>query len=188
MTGGSATGVGDGFRKVGERGIHTGRVVRLVESVFTTPDGATLTRDVVHHPGAVAVVALENDRVVLLRQFRAPLEGELLEIPAGTRDAAGEDPVATARRELIEEAGLACESLEVIGSFFNSPGFCDELSHVLLATGLSEVPRRPDGAEEEWMAVERVGLDEAVGMIDTGEIRDAKTIIGLLLTMRRLGR
>ena len=176
-----------GFRKVSEREIHAGRVVRLTESVFTTPDGGQMTRDVVHHRGAVAVVAVDGDEVVLLRQYRTPVESELLEIPAGTRDVGGEDPAGTARRELAEEAGLACESLEELGTFFNSPGFCDELSHVFLATGLSPVPRRPDGAEEEWMTVERVGLQEAEAMIDRGEIRDAKTIIGVLLALRRLG-
>ena len=174
------------FRKVAEREIHAGRVVRLTESVFATPDGGRMTRDIVHHRGAVAVVAIDGDDVVLLRQYRTPVEGALLEIPAGTRDVAGEDPAGTARRELAEEAGLACESLEELGTFFNSPGFCDELSHVFLATGLSPVARRPDGAEEEWMTIEHVGLGEAIEMIDRGEIRDAKTIIGLLLAQRRL--
>ena len=177
-----------GFRKVGEREIHAGRVVRLTESLFATPDGGHMTRDIVHHRGAVAVVAVDGDQVVLLRQYRSPVEAELLEIPAGTRDVAGEDPAGTARRELAEEAGLACESLDELGVFYNSPGFCDELSHLFLATGLSEVPREPDGAEEEWMTVERVALDEVEAMIDRSEIRDAKTIIGLLLALRHLGR
>ena len=177
-----------GFRKVGEREIHAGRVVRLTESVFATPDGGRITRDVVHHPGAVVVVAVDGDEVVLVRQFRSPVEGELLEIPAGTRDVGGEDPADTARRELAEEAGLACESLEELGTFFNSPGFCDELSHLYLARGLSRVARRPDGAEEEWMTAERISLHEAEAMIDRGEIRDAKTIIGVLLALRRLAR
>ena len=178
---------GGGFRKVSEREIHAGRVVRLTESVFATPDGGTMTRDVVHHRGAVAVVAVDGDEVVLLRQYRTPVEGELLEIVAGTRDVSGEDPAGTARRELAEEAGLSCESLEELGSFYNSPGFCDELSHVYLATGLSPVPREPDGAEEEWMTVERARLGDIGAMIDRGEIRDAKTIVGLLLALRRLG-
>ena len=179
---------GGGFRKVGEREIHAGRVVRLTESLFATPDGGHMTRDIVHHPGAVVVVAVDGDQVVLLRQYRTPVEEELLEIPAGTRDMAGEDPADTARRELVEEAGLACESLERLGVFYNSPGFCNELSHLFLATGLSEVPREPHGAEEEWMTVERVALDEVEAMIDRAEIRDAKTIIGLLLALRHLGR
>ena len=183
----SGTASAGGFRKVAEREIHAGRVVRLTESVFATPDGGRMTRDVVHHRGAVAVVAVDGDEVVLLRQYRTPVEDIVLEIPAGTRDVGGEDPATTARRELAEEAGLACESLEELGTFFNSPGFCDELSHVFLATGLSEVPREPDGAEEEWMTIERVSLGDAIEMIDRGQIRDAKTIIGLLLAQRRLG-
>ncbi len=186
---GAAAAGGDGFQKLEEREIHAGRVVRLTESVFATPGGGRMTRDVVHHRGAVAVVAVDgDDLVLLLRQYRTPVEGELLEIPAGTRDVDGEDPAGTARRELAEEAGLACDSLEELGMFFNSPGFCDELSHLFLATGLSPVPRQPDGAEEEWMTIQRVSLDEAAAMIDRGEIRDAKTIIGVLLARRRLGR
>lgn len=181
-------GSGSGFRKVRERDIHNGRVVRLTESVFSTPGGGHITRDVVHHRGAVAVVALEGDEVVLLRQYRTPVEAEVLEIPAGTRDIDDEDPAGTARRELVEEAGLACDSMEKLGTFLNSPGYCDELSHVYLATGLRPVPREPDGEEEEWMTVERVRLADALAMIDGGEIRDAKTIIGLLLTLRRLER
>ena len=188
-SGGFVSGQGSepsgGFRKLSEREIHAGRVVRLTESVFATPDGGRMLRDVVHHRGAVAVVAVDGDEVVMVRQYRAPVGGELLEIPAGTRDAEGEDPASTAHRELAEEAGLACESLEELGSFFNSAGFSDELTSLYLATGLSEVPRRPDGAEEEWMTVERVKLGDVEAMIDRGEIRDAKTIIGVLLAMRR---
>ena len=186
---GAAAAGGGGFQKLEEREIHAGRVVRLTESVFATPGGGRMTRDVVHHRGAVAVVAVDgDDLVLLLRQYRTPVEGELLEIPAGTRDVDGEDPAGTARRELAEEAGLACDSLEELGTFFNSPGFCDELSHLFLATGLSPVPRQPDGAEEEWMTIQRVSLNEAAAMIDRGEIRDAKTIIGVLLARRRLRR
>ena len=175
-----------GFDKISEREIHAGRVVTLTSSVFATPGGGRITRDVVHHPGAVAVVAVDGDEVVLVRQYRTPVEAELLEIVAGTRDAPGEDPAATARRELAEEAGLACETLEELGSFLNSPGFCDELTQVFLATGLSEVPREPDGAEEECMTVQRVRLGEIDALMDSGEIRDSKTIIGLLLALRRL--
>ncbi len=143
-TSGASAG-GGGFRKISEREIHVGRVVRLTESVFATPGDERMTRDVVHHRGAVAVVAVDGDEVVLLRQYRTPVEDELLEIPAGTRDVGEEDPAGTARRELAEEAGLACDSLEQLGTFFNSPGFCDELSHVFLATGLSPVPAGPTG-------------------------------------------
>jgi len=167
-------------------------VFDVTESVFSTPSGATMTREVVHHRGAVAIVAIEfdstsgNPEVVLLRQYRTPVETEVLEIPAGTRDVAGEDPSGTARREPIEEAGLDCELPEHLGTFYNSPGFCDESTDIYLATGLSAVERQPDGAEEEEMTIERVALSDAIAMIDSGEIRDAKTIVGLTLASRRL--
>ena len=177
----------DGFRKVNERRVYDGEVFKVAESTFADPDGALLQRQIVQHIGAVAVVPVDGDDVILVRQFRVPVEESLLEIPAGRRDVAGEPPAETARRELIEEAGLDCESLEEVAEFYNSPGFCDELSHLFIATGLSAAPRQPDGAEEEWMTIERVPLREAAAMIDRGEIRDAKTIIGVLLAIRRLG-
>ena len=188
MSGSSYPGGAASFHKVGERHIHAGHVIRVVESTFAGPDGRRVRRDVVHHCGAVAVVPVDGDEVVLVRQFRVPVEGELLEIPAGRRDVAGEAPAETARRELAEEAGLGCESLVGLGAFFSSPGFSDEFSHLFLATGLYPVPRDPDGLEEEWMTLVRVGLDDVEAMIERAEIRDAKTIIGLLLTLRRLGR
>ena len=173
---------------VGEREIHDGYVIRLTEATIEAPDGRSLRRDVVRHPGAVAVVAVEDDQVVLVRQYRAAAGQALLEIPAGRRDATGEAPEATARRELAEEVGLECDSLEELGAFYNSPGFSDEFSHVFLATGLRGVPTCREGAEEQWMTVRRVSLRDAVDMIERAEIRDAKTVIGLLLARRRLGR
>ena len=177
-----------GFRKVGERRIHDGVVFGVVDSTFASPDGRLVHREVVRHIGAVAVVPVEGSEVVLVRQFRVPVEEELLEVPAGRRDVAGEAPEDTARRELAEEAGLGCSSLVELGSFYNSPGFCDELSYVYLASDLHPVPRQPDGAEEEWMTTVRVPIDAALEMIDRGAIRDAKTIIGLMLAARRMSR
>ena len=176
-----------GFRLEGERKIHNGRVFELVDASFTDPDGRRFNRDVVRHPGAVAVVAVDGDEVVLVRQFRAALERRLLEIPAGLCDVDGEPSEDTARRELAEEAGLECESLQEVGVFCISPGFTDELMRVFLATGLRSVPIRREGPEEHWMTVERIALSEAVRMIEYGEICDAKTVIGLLLAVRSLG-
>lgn len=177
-----------GFSKLAETDVHNGKVIRLVEAVFAAPDGHRVRRDVVRHMGAVAVVAVDGDEVVLVRQFRAPIGRDLLEIPAGKRDVRDEPPAETARRELAEEAGLECESLEELCSFYNSPGFCDELSHLYLATALRAVPTRRDGVEEQWMTVERVKLNDVMPMIERGEICDAKTVIGLLLALRRLSR
>jgi ADP-ribose pyrophosphatase len=100
--------------------------ISLVKATFEAPDGTEFTRDVVRHPGAVAVVAVTDDRrVLLVRQYRGPVDRELLEIPAGTRDVEGEPPQETARRELSEEAGVRAGELRLLARVLNSPGFCD---------------------------------------------------------------
>ncbi len=172
---------------MGEREIHAGPVFRLVEGTYETPDGETMRREVVRHPGAVAVVAVDGDEAVLVRQYRAPLHAEILEIPAGVRDVPGESPADTARRELAEEVGLAAARLEPLGGFVTAAGFCDEVIELFLATGLTPVPTAPDGAEEAHMAIERLRLDEVPAAIDDGRIVDSKTVIGLLRAIRRLG-
>ena len=178
-----------GFAKTGEELVHLGRVVSLGIASYTGPDGTPFTRDVVHHPGAVSAVPLLDDgTVVLVRQFRAPLERDLLEIPAGIRDVDGEDPATTAERELVEEVGLRPGNLELLSVFHNSPGCSDEEVWVYLATDLSPAPHDPQGVEEQHMAIEHLAIDEAPALIASGAITDAKTIIGLTLTLRHLGR
>ena len=135
---------------------------------------------------AVAIVAIEDDKVVLVRQYRAPLDKIICEIPAGRCDIEGEQPEETARRELIEEAGLMCETLIKIGAFYNSPGFCDEITHIFLAFDLKPTLKQPDGPEEALMTVEMVNLRHVQAMIDRGEIDDAKTVIGLMLALQWL--
>lgn len=177
-----------GFRRGPERVLHEGPVVSLAVGAFTAPDGTTFERQVVHHPGAVSVVPVEGDgTAVLVRQYRAPLDAELLEIPAGKLDVAGEPPEATARRELVEEVGLEAAQLVRLAEFHNSPGFCDEHSTVYLATGLRSVADHRQGIEEEHLRIERVALDDVPAMIADGRLRDAKTIIGLLLARQHLG-
>jgi ADP-ribose pyrophosphatase len=159
----------------------------MAEAEFEAPDGRRFKRDVVHHPGAVSVVAVDfDDRAVLVRQFRAAVEMDMLEIPAGKRDVDGEEPAVTAARELAEEVGLQAARLELLLEFYNSPGFCDEHSFIYLATDLTEVPTAPAGIEEEVMQVERVPLDDIPGLIASGELVDAKSIIGLLTARERL--
>jgi 8-oxo-dGTP pyrophosphatase MutT (NUDIX family) len=172
-----------------ETTIHEGHSIRLVEAHFTSPSGATFTRELVRHPGAVSVVALhDDDTVVLERQFRSALGRNLLEIPAGKLDVPGEDPQAAAARELAEEVGLAATTWTRLAVFHNSPGFTDERSITYLAQGLSEVPTDKQGHEEEAMTIERVPLADVPGLIASGDLEDAKSIIGLLLTLRLLGR
>lgn len=180
------------FRKLAEREHYRGPLIAVATATFADPDGGTFERDVVHHPGAVSVVPVldgpAGPEVLLVRQFRAPVAAELLEIPAGKRDVAGEPPEATARRELEEEVGMRAGRLELLATFYNSPGFCDEYSHVFLATGLEPAAPVAHSVEERHMTVERVPLDAVFGMIAAGEIADAKTIIGLCLARSRLAR
>ena len=183
------SGSGSGFSRVSERTIYEGKVISLAIGTFTGPDGTTFERDVVHHPGAVAVVPLLDDgTVAMVRQYRAPLDRLLLEIPAGIRDVGGEPPDETARRELAEEVGLEAGSVELLCEIDNAAGFCDERYLVFLARELRPVDQSLQGIEEQHMTVEHLALDDVPGLIAAGELTDAKSVIGLLLTLRRLGR
>jgi ADP-ribose pyrophosphatase len=175
------------FRKLGEREVFRGSLIGVATAEFEGPGGVRFERDVVHHPGAVVVVPVTDDRtVIMVRQFRAAIETELLEIPAGKRDVEGEDPVVTARRELAEEVGREAGRVELLATFYNSPGFSDELSWLYLARDLSPVDHDPQGHEEQYMTVEEVLLEEVVDLITARRIVDAKSIIGLLLALDRI--
>lgn len=178
-----------GFRRTAERLVHEGWAIKVMVAEFETPEGDIVTRDIVRHPGAVSVVALDGDEVVLVRQFRAPAEEELLEIPAGKRDVPGEPPAETALRELAEEVGFTTSTpLVPLAEFYNSVGFSDEYSYVFLATDLEPVPLDRQGPEEQHMTIERWKLDSIGEAITSGQIKDAKTVVGLLAALRHLGR
>ena len=137
-------------------------------------------REVVRHPGAVAIVAIDGaDRVTLVRQLREPTRKRLLELPAGTREP-DEEPLATAKRELVEEAGLDGGAWRLLATFFSTPGFCDEVVRVYLAEGVEETERQPQ--EDEEIEVVRVAVGELGSLLS--EIEDAKTLVGLLLYLR----
>lgn len=176
------------FKPVGEQLIHEGDVVTFVRGEFEGPDGDRFYRDIVRHPGAVAVVALDGDDIFLVCQYRACLDGNLWEIPAGKRDVAGEPPEVTAMRELEEEVGMKTDSVELLLNIHHSPGFCDEYGYVFMATDLTEVPQRLEGPEEQEMTVARVPFDEALAMATDGRITDAKSVAAILAAARRLGR
>jgi ADP-ribose pyrophosphatase len=172
------------YQRLASETVYEGRVITLVKDTVAMPGGGDSVREVVRHPGAVAVVAVDDeDRVVLLRQYRHPVGGYLWELPAGLRDADGEPPLETAKRELAEEVQLAAERWSLLTTSFSSPGFCDELILVYLAEGLSDV-ERPEGFtvehEELDMEVQRVPLAEAVQRVFDGDIRNAAAVIGLL--------
>jgi ADP-ribose pyrophosphatase len=180
--------VAPGFRKLGETSIHRGDRIELVRARLEAPDGREFERDVVHHPGAVGVVPVvdEGTAALLVRQYRAPIDALLLEIPAGLRDVDGEPPEETARRELIEEIGMRAGRMEKLCAFHNSAGFCDEVVHVFAGFDLEPCATDLQGVEEEHMTIERIALDDVPDLVASGVITDAKTIIGLALVRERL--
>ncbi len=140
-------------------------------------------REIVEHPGAVAIVAVDaDDRIVLVRQLREPARKELLELPAGTMDE-GEEPLATAQRELAEETGLRGGEWRHVSSFWTTPGFCRELMHLFFVEGVEEGERQPE--EDESIELVRVFVAGVASRL--GEIEDAKTLAGLLLYLRSRG-
>lgn len=159
------------------KSIYKGRVVNLNLETVTLPNGATVELELIHHPGATAIVPMKDEETVLLiRQYRHAAGGYILEIPAGKLDP-GEDPRNCAARELEEEIGFRAASLEPMISFYSTPGFTDEVIHIFKATGLT--PGTQNLGRDEVLAVIELPLERAIAQIEDGTIRDGKTIIGL---------
>jgi len=168
------------------RNIYTGRVVDLRLETVTLPNGATVEMELIHHPGAAAIVPMKDDQTVLLvRQYRHAVGGYILEIPAGKLDP-GEDPRDCAARELEEEIGFRASSLEPVITFFTTPGFTDEVIHIFKATGLTLGTQNL--GHDEVLDVIELPLERAISHIEDGTIRDGKTIIGLQTVYLREGR
>ena len=162
-----------------------GRRIRVRVDEVVRSDGHRTAREIVEHPGAVAMLAWDGERLAMVRQWRHATGQVLLEIPAGTLEP-GEPPAETARRELAEEVGLAASTWVEGPRFYTAPGFCTELMHLYLATGLTEATAEADAdelLERSWLA-----LPDAVAAIDDGRISDAKSIVGISWLARRLGR
>ena len=159
--------------------VHNGPVVSTWFAHVRTPDGDMVGREIVRHPGAVAVVPVIDGHVVLIRQYRVAVDAVVLELPAGKLDIAGEDPAAAAARELEEETGFVAANLELMGSLLNSPGFCDERIHVYLAEDLSAGEPHADGAEEAHSEIVHIPTSDVRDMVMSGQVEDAKTLIGL---------
>jgi ADP-ribose pyrophosphatase len=170
------------FQRVAEVEVLRSHIFSVSRAALLDPHGEPFERDIIHHPGAVAIVAVDADRrVTLVRQYRAAVDRMVLEAPAGTCDVEGEARVATARRELVEEAGLEAQSMEVLIDTFNSPGISDQRTTIYLATGLSPCPSAPSGIEEGFMTTETIGLDEVDRLVADGTLVDETTVLGLLL-------
>jgi ADP-ribose pyrophosphatase len=177
-----------GFRIVGSNPVAEAGFLAVDEVIVEADDQERFSRMVVRHPGAVVVVPVVDDtHALLLRQFRAATGGDLLEVPAGKRDVDGEPPEVTARRELAEEIRLRPARLVKLAEFWNSPGFCDEYTHLYAAFDLEETDEGEAATHEEAaMTTELVAFTDVDLLIAQRQLVDAKSIIGLLLTRRLL--
>jgi len=171
-------------RLIESQTIFRGRIFEVTVDTVSEAE-KTYVREVVHHPGSAVIVPVFDDgTIALVRQYRHPAVRYLLEVPAGTLRR-GEVPEEGAKRELEEELGVTCGRLEKLSEFFVSPGFCEEKMWVYLATELTETAQQLD--DDEILAVVRIPFSQALSMITTGEIEDAKTIIGVMLAAPRVG-
>ena len=173
-------------RTVSSQTLFEGKIIKVTLDQAMLPDGKLAAREVVYHPGGVAVLALDEDMTVtLVRQFRYPIQRELLELPAGKLDHDAESRLLGAQRELSEETGLEAEEWTYLGYTLASPGFCDEALHMYLARGLKRKEQHLD--EDEFLNVETMPFDELVKRVMDGTITDAKTVSTTLKVKVLLG-
>ena len=159
------------------RSVYRGRLLKVRVDTVKLPNGRKTTREIVEHPGAVAIIPLlENGKLLLVKQYRNAVRRRLIEIPAGTLEV-GEAPLPCARRELIEETGYAARRFTKLFSCYLAPGYSTENIHFFLASKL--VPTKAKQADDENIIVQPMGLDEALKAIEQGKIQDAKTISAL---------
>jgi ADP-ribose pyrophosphatase len=164
--------------------VYRGRIIDLEVDTVRLASGNNVIREVVKHPGGVvAVPVLDDGSLLLVRQFRYPLQKYILEFPAGKLDS-GQTPLETVKRELEEETGCRAASMQNEFAFFTSPGICNEVIYLFLATGLTRAAQRLE--EGEHITVESHTLPECLRMIGSGEIADAKTILGILWYQHRI--
>lgn len=159
--------------KVSSETVYVGKIITLRRDIVKVPNGKNAVREVVEHPGAVCIAPVDQDgNIIMVRQYRYAHGRELLEIPAGKRDA-GEDPAVSARRELIEETGYRSDHMLYLGKFIPSCAYLTEVIHCYYAENLHYVGQNLD--EDEFLSIERIPLEKAVDMVLWGEIIDGKT-------------
>jgi len=169
--------------RVESRRVYTGKIISLDVDVVRFPDGSIGELEMIRHPGASAIVPFLSDprgddpQILLIRQYRYAAEDYLLEIPAGRLNA-GEDPRDCALRELKEETGCSAEQIDHLFTMYTTPGFTDEKIHLFIATGL--VAGKPNQEPDEFLDLEPMLLSRALDLVEAGEIKDAKTALGLL--------
>ncbi|NWO12235.1 NUDIX hydrolase [Virgibacillus sp.] len=160
--------------------IFTGNIVHLQVDDVKLPNGKEAKREIIKHPGAVGIIPITKDnKIVLVEQFRKPLEKSILEIPAGKLEP-GEDPETTAIRELEEETGYTTEELSFVTSFYSSPGFANELMYIYITDQLEPLDESVDGDEDEFIEIVELSLEEAKQYVEAERIHDAKTKYAIL--------
>lgn len=175
------------FHKVSQEDVFNGKFIKVVKARYETEDQTVIEREYIAHPGAVTVLPVDDEYIAYaLWQFRAPIGKEIFEVCAGKRDVVGEPPIVTAERELQEEMGFAASQIVHLGSFFNSPGICDEQTEIYLALGLQKTDTSPQSPEEHLMRVASFDLSQVPRLIAEGTIVDAKTIVTLYAAINYL--
>lgn len=165
--------------KINSKTIYEGKVINLKVNEVKLENGATATREIVEHPGGVCVIGLDSENnALMVRQYRAPFEKPLLEAPAGKLDK-GEEPIECGKREFLEETGHTAEKMTYLGEFYPSVGFLTEKIHIFLAEGLKREAQHLD--EDEFLNVEKYPLEKLTEMVENNEIKDAKTVIAILM-------
>lgn len=166
-------------KTIGTKKIFEGRIISLQVDDVKLPNGKTSKREIVTHPGAVAMIAMtDENKILFVKQYRKPLERSLVEIPAG-RIEPHEDPKITAIRELEEETGYTTEDLQYVTSFYTSPGFADEKIYIYFSNQLTRLTNKVAGDEDEFVEVYELTLEEATEMMNEKAIYDAKTVYAL---------
>lgn len=165
-------------KTVSSEKVFEGRIIKVKVDRVEMPDGSIATRELVEHPGGVGIVAItDKDEIILVEQYRKPLDKAIYEIPAGKLDP-GEHHRTCGMRELEEETGLSAKVFDYMGFIYPSPGFTDEVTHVYLAKELTQGETHPD--DDEFLDVKKVPFDTALKMVMDGEINDAKSVFGIL--------
>ncbi|MFC7371166.1 NUDIX hydrolase [Fictibacillus iocasae] len=169
------------------KSVYKGKIIDLQIEEVELPNGGTSSREIVKHPGAVAVIAVTDDKKALMvRQYRKALEKTIVEIPAGKLEK-GEDPLACAKRELLEETGYSCRQIEKVGSFYTSPGFADEIIHLYFSDSLTyEGEQQTD--EDEFLDVLKLTMEDIRELTASEQIHDAKTMYAVMYLQLKYGR
>lgn len=164
--------------------IYEGKILSVRVDTVELPDKKYSKREIVEHPGGVAIVPITNEKeIVFVKQYRKAAETALLEIPAGKLEI-NEQPIECAIRELKEETGFETKKMEYILDYFSSPGFTNEKIHIFIATGVIYGEATPE--EDEYIDIVKVAIDDAMNMISNGTIKDGKTIIGIFMAYKRM--